>query len=307
MKRSLRDYLITLLLAVVIFSAVAVFLIQAAEGLMQDVVVKIGSEHSEETVKKPEEAPNAEPAPEQGEEVEQKDITATFLLLGLDHSKKNADAIFLVGVNATKNQAAVALIPSDTAVVEGKNQYKLGTLYGSRGVNFFKNFIQQETGVLADYYAAMPMSALANLVDILGGISYKVPCAMYHYDPYQNMKINLKAGDQKLSGDQALQMLCYRGYSDGTTGREDTQLGFARAFCVTFLTPANLTRASAILNNLYYNCTTDFDQGDLKDLGEMIFNFSTYSQTYTRIPGAKSGSYYAISTPRAQSMFEVYQ
>jgi LCP family protein required for cell wall assembly len=307
MKRSLRDYLITLLLAIVIFSAVAVFLIQAAEGLMEDVVVKIGSDESEATEKLTAEAPKQEETPAQTGEAEQKDVTATFLLLGLDHSKKNADAIFLIGVNATKKQAAVALIPSDTAVVEGTNTYKLGSLYGSRSINFFKTFIEKETGVLADYYAAMPMSALSNLIDILGGISYKVPCTMYHYDPYQNLKINLKAGEQKLSGDQAVRMLCYRGYSDGVTGREDTQLGFARAFCVTFLTPSNVTRASAILNNMYYNCTTDFDQAALKDIGEMIFNISTYSQTYTRIPGAKSGSYYAISTPRAQSMFEVYQ
>ena len=43
MKRSLRDYLVTLLLGIVIFSVVAVFVIQAAEGLMEDVVIKIGS------------------------------------------------------------------------------------------------------------------------------------------------------------------------------------------------------------------------------------------------------------------------
>lgn len=306
MKRSLRDYLVTLLLSIVIFSAAAVFLIQAAEELMEDVVIKIGSDVSEEEAA-PEEKPQESVTPDPEQEEVEKDVTATFLLLGLDYNKKNADAIFLVGINATKKQATVALIPSDTAVIEGGNTYELGSLYASRSVNFFKTFVEQETGVMPDYYAAMPMSALSNLIDILGGITYKVPCAMYHYDPYQNMKINLKAGEQRLTGDQAMQMLCYRGYSDGTTGREDTQLGFARAFCVTFLTPSNLTRASAILNNMYYNCSTDFDQGALKEWGEVIYNFSTYTQTYTRIPGAKSGSYYAISNSRAKSMFEVYQ
>ncbi len=308
MKRPLRDYLVTLLLGIVVFSVVAVFLIQAAEGLMEDVVIKIGSDaepDAEQVITKEDPGPD-DSAPQQTV-TEEKDLAATFLLVGLDHNKQNADAIFLVGINATKKQATVALIPSDTEVSEGTNKYELGSLYGSRGINFYKNFVQQETGVAADYYAAMPMSAISNLIDILGGISYKVPTNMYYYDPYQNLKINLKAGEQKLSGDQALQMLCYRGYSDGIEGREDTQLGFARAFCVTFLKPDNLTRADAILNNMYYNCETDFDAGDLKELGEMMFGVSTYTQTYTRIPGAKNSSYYAISTQRAKAMFEIYQ
>lgn len=308
MKRSLRDYLVTLILGIVIFSVVSVFLIQAAEGLMEDVVIKIGSDAEPDAEQL---QTKEEPAPDDGAQqepvTEEKDLSSTFLLIGLDHNKQNADAIFLVGINATKKQATVALIPSDTEVSEGTSKYELGSLYGSRGVGFYKTFLQQETGVDVDYYAAMPMSALSNLIDILGGISYKVPTAMYYYDPSQNLKINLKAGEQKLSGDQALQMLCFRGYSDGVEGREDTQLGFVRAFCVTFLKPDNLTRAEAILNNMYYNCETDFDEGDLKELGEMMFNVSTYTQTYTRIPGAKNSSYYAISTKRAKAMFEIYQ
>lgn len=41
MKRSVRDYLLTLILALVIFSVVAFFLIRAAESLMGDVMDKI--------------------------------------------------------------------------------------------------------------------------------------------------------------------------------------------------------------------------------------------------------------------------
>ena len=117
MMRSLRDYLMTLCLAVLIFAIVAIFLIQAAEGLMQDVVTKIGEEGTETVEKIPE--PTKKPDPEQPPAAEEKveDVTATFLLLGLDYNKKNADAIFLVGINATKKQATVALIPSNTVVL----------------------------------------------------------------------------------------------------------------------------------------------------------------------------------------------
>ena len=47
MKRSLRDYLLTLAVAVAVFTVVALFLIRAAEGLMGDVVTKIGAQEEE--------------------------------------------------------------------------------------------------------------------------------------------------------------------------------------------------------------------------------------------------------------------
>ncbi len=305
MKRSIRDYFIALLLAIVVFSALGIFLIQAAEGLMTDVISKIGSQDA------PEQKVTAEDsaANEEGGEVgsEKKDKAATFLLIGLDYNRQNADAIFLVGISATKKQATIALIPSDTEIVEGTNKYQLGALYGDRGINFVKSAIEEKIGVQADYYAAMPMHALSNLIDLLGGISYKVPCAMYYYDPAQNLKINLAAGQQKLTGNQALQMLCYRGYADGITSREDTQLGFVRAFCVTFLTPSNLSRAKSILNNMYYNCETNFSDATYRELGEMMFNVSSYSQSYTRIPGSRGEEFYVVNSKRAESMFEIYQ
>ena len=102
-------------------------------------------------------------------------------------------------------------------------------------------------------------------------------------------------------------MLCYRGYDDGITGREDTQLGFVRSFCVTFLTPSNLSRAKSILNNMYYNCETDFSETTYRELGEMMFNVSSYAQTYTRIPGSRGEEFYVVNTKRSKSMFEIYQ
>ena len=58
---------------------------------------------------------------------------------------------------------------------------------------------------------------------------------------------------------------------------------------------------------MYYNCKTDFEAADLNEFGKVIFNLSTYKQTYTKIPGAASGNYYAISNSKAKAMFEIYQ
>lgn len=308
MKKPLRDYLITLCLATVIFTVVAFFLIQAAEGLMGDVVSKIGSENPVETVTSEEVvgpgATDSGNTPGQ----KQEDVVATFLLMGIDYNKKNADAIFLVGINSTQKKATVTLIPSNTLVNDGGKKYRLGELYSSRSSAFFVDFVAQQTGVKADFSGAMTMSGLANLIDFLGGISYTVPENMYYFDPVQNLKINLKKGSQVLNGDQAVQLVAYRGYAKGNSAREDTQLSFAKSFCTTFLKPENLSRAKAILYNLYYNLDTDFTEADLNALGDVIFQFNSYEQKFARIPGAAtSDGFYTVSTSNAAKMLEIYK
>lgn len=305
MKRSWRDFLLTLCLAILIFTVVAFFLIRLAEGLMGDLFTKIGSDHETETVETVTDGGvstpvQGTPTPETGE-----DVTVTFLLIGADHKKTEADAIFLVGLNATQKKATVTLIPTNTVVPEGDAKYKLGELFSSRSANFYREFVAQETGVTADFYATLSVDGLANLIDFLGGIQYNVPYAMQCFDPEINFRVNLAAGNQTLNGDKAVQLVAYaqRGYE----AREDVQLGFVQAFCRSFLVADNLSRAKAILYNLYYNVETDFEEVHLNELGEVLFNFNEYSASFERIPGKASGDFYAINSGRAKALYEIYQ
>ncbi len=312
MKRSLRDYLLTLGLAVLIFTVVAFFLIQAAEGLMGDVVNKIGSENVTQTQTSEEvstlpvgETPSQQNPPSAQQTPDQ---TASFLLMGVDQSGKNIDAIFLVGINATKKKATVALVPSNCTVSDGSNKQKLGEVYANRSAGYYQDYVEQYVGIKTDYYAVMNMSALSNLIDFLGGIRYKVPQNMYYFDPVQNLKINLKAGNQLLTGDQAVQLVAFKGYANGNAARENTQIEFAKAFCSTFLVPDNLSRAKAILYNVFYNIETDFEEADLNELGEMMFQFGSYEQNFGRIHGsANKEGYYNIDTNAAKQAFEIYK
>ncbi len=308
MRRSIRDYLVTLCLGIFIFTVVAFFLIRAAEGLMVDVVDKIGSEGQTQTEEVPEtqvpdQPVNSEVLPEAKE-----DQMVTFLVMGLDLDEKKADSIFLVGINATKKKATVSLIPSNTVVPEGTRKDKLGELYSSRSINFYKEFVKEETGIDPDYYMVFTQSGISNLVDFIGGISCKVPENMQYMDSERNFKIDLAAGKQTLSGDKAIQLLNYYGYQNKEDQKREVHLAFANAFCSSFLVPDNFSRFEAILYNIRYHMKTDFEEEDLKKWNETIFNFGTYAQDYVCIPGAPTGDvYYAISTSRATSLFENYQ
>jgi LCP family protein required for cell wall assembly len=62
-------------------------------------------------------------------------------------------------------------------------------------------------GVAIDRYVRINVQGVEKLVDALGGVTVNVPKDMKYQDDSQHLYINLKAGEQTLTGDQALQFL----------------------------------------------------------------------------------------------------
>lgn len=306
MKQSLRDFLLTLLISIIVFAVVAFFLIQAAEGLMGDVVGNVRSSGGKgkdlpamnETVETP-------TATGEGEEVSH---TASMLFMVLDDQKKTADAIFFIGVNTEKKSATVSLIPANTGVNQVGIKYRLGELYSSRSVTAMQSFLKEEIGMEPQYYMAITRDGLSNWVDFIGGVQFSVPQDMEAFDSASSRKISLKAGSQQLTGDQVAQLLSFRDYPGGNSARDEMLLSFARAFCGQFLQASNLTTARNIFYNVSYHMNTNFEEQDFTGDGALFFRLSECSPNYVRIPGATDASgYYSISTTRAQPMFELYR
>lgn len=306
MKQSLRDFLLTLLISIVVFAVVAFFLIQAAEGLMGDVVGNVRSSR-DKGKDLPAMNETAENPTATGEGTQARH-TASMLFMVLDDQKKTADAIFFIGINSEKKSATVALIPANTGVTQVGIKYGLGELYSSRSVNAMQNFLKDEIGMEPQYYLAITRDGLSNWVDFIGGIPFNVPQDMEAFDSASNRKISLHAGSQTLSGDQVAQLFSFKNYTGGVTARDDVLLSFARAFCGQFLSSANLSTARNIFYNVSYHMNTNFEEQDLTHGGALFFTLNECSPNYIRIPGATDADgYYSISTTRAQPMFELYR
>lgn len=64
----------------------------------------------------------------------------------------------------------------------------------------------------------------------MGGVTFDVPVEMHYNDPSQNLYIDLSAGEQKLDGAQAMQVMRFRsGYADADLGRVKVQRDFLAA------------------------------------------------------------------------------
>ena len=175
-----------------------------------------------------------------------------FLVAGLDAEGGNhTDVLLVVSYDTVNGSAAVLSIPRDTYINVGRNFSKLNSYYtgeynvavknGLRGGNARKaamdglcSLLEENLAIKLDYWAMMDLEGFRNIVDIFGGVEIEIAEDMYYDDPFQNLHIDLKAGRQTLTGEQAEQFVRFReGYKQADKGRINAQKIFITAFLDT--------------------------------------------------------------------------
>jgi LCP family protein required for cell wall assembly len=118
-------------------------------------------------------------------------------------------------------------------------------------------------GVAIDRYVRINVQGVEKLIDALGGVTVNVPQDMKYQDDSQHLYINLKAGEQALNGNQALQFLRFRYDSQGDIGRIQRQQMFMRALAEQTLNPATIARLPKILSVIQANVDTNLSVEEL--------------------------------------------
>ena len=149
-------------------------------------------------------------------------------------------------------------IPRDTFVGDDPDEAtawdKINSVY-QLGVDKLLKDVSELTGINVENYVAVDTSGFKELVDTIGGVTFNVPMDM-KYDSYSH--IDLKAGEQKLDGDKAEQLVRFRHNNDGTTypasygledeGRMKTQQAFLTELAKQTLTVGNIPKIIDILD-----------------------------------------------------------
>ena len=106
-------------------------------------------------------------------------------------------------------------------------------------------------GIPIDYYIKVNIKGFISLVDDLGGVDFYVPCDMDYDDPYQDLHIHYKQGQQKLNGQQAMEVARFRKNNDGTgysdVGRTQTQQKLLVALAKKVLSWNSLTKINSFV------------------------------------------------------------
>lgn len=155
--------------------------------------------------------------------------------------------------------------------------------------------VNEITGLDIKYYVVVKTEALIKLVDVIGGITFDVPIDMNYDDTSQNLHIHLKAGEQKLDGDKAEQLVRFRHnnddtsypeeYGDNDTGRMRTQREFIMQVIKQTAKPENIFKIGEILEVAKEYVITNIDFEVAKDYVPYAVEFNTDDLLTASLPG----------------------
>ncbi len=238
--------------------------------------------------------PDAEPATTTIQ-LERKEQFYTFLLMGVDDGNGNADTI-MVGAYDLKNSAiSVVSVPRDTLVDVSRTVKKINGAYGAGGVDQLLDELETVLGFRPDHYIKVDIQAFVEVVDLLGGVSFYVPCDMWHNDG-AGFIIDLKEGTQWLDGEHALQLVRYRGYANADLGRIQTQQKFLQQMAKQVLSWSSVTKINEYAQILSKYFDTDLSVTELAYFGAAALKLDFSSDvTFATLPGDGDTTYKGVS------------
>lgn len=194
-----------------------------------------------------------------GEVVIKRDIN--ILLLGVDERNGDvgrSDTIMLLNYNAVSGRLHLMSIPRDTRVRLEKHGYqKINAAYAYGGTAMAKQAASDLTGLRIDYFMKVDFEGFPRVVDALGGVTVDIETRMSYDDPYQDLHIHFEPGRQRLSGQQALEYVRWRGGAGADLGRVERQREFLKAALGKALSPTGLLRSPLVLYALVKCIDTD--------------------------------------------------
>lgn len=228
------------------------------------------------------------------------------LILGISTDQEDVDltdTIIVASYNPNTQKATLLSIPRDTYT--GKNPSK-ATAYEKINAMYSRKHRPDETlkavnditGLDIEYYVVVKTEALIKLVDVIGGVTFDVPIDMNYDDPSQDLAIHLKAGEQKLDGDKAEQLLRFRHNNNGTSypqeygdndiGRMRTQREFIMQVVKQTAKPENIFKIGQILDVAKEYVITNIDFDVAKDYVPYAVEFNTEDLLTEVLPGTPS-------------------
>ena len=236
-----------------------------------------------------------------------------FLLLGTDGSNSRTDTIIFASFDLVNEKINLISIPRDTRILINGKYHKINSCAVYGGEELLFDTLRDITGAPIHYYAKVSFSGFRNIIDILGGVDFNVPVDMYYSDPYQNLYINLKKGEQHLDGEKAEQLVRFRRYAEADIQRTRVQKDFIKALIQQKLTPEYILKAPTLYADIAKYVTTNFTASDLMNNMEIIKFFQNIDEdsiTTYEMPGlAKTingASYWIHDVDKTLELFEEY-
>ncbi|NMG59526.1 LytR family transcriptional regulator [Geitlerinema sp. P-1104] len=198
-----------------------------------------------------------------------------------------SDTILAVRFDTYANQVNVLSVPRDTEVNLGEFGWgKLNEANYLGGVALMQSSLEAVlTDVEFDRYFRVNTQGLVELVDLVGGVDVLVPFPMSYRDRTQELTIELAAGWQRLTGEQAQQFSRYRQGPYGDIGRVQRQQMLLQALRDRLVSPTVLTRIPAIIRILQTHVDTNLTVNEMLALASFALEIDHDNLRMALLPG----------------------
>lgn len=207
------------------------------------------------------------PASERAAVAMEREKSNVYLLLaGTDQRADEAsrsDTIMYAALRPVDRKIEMVSIPRDSLVeIPGVGEDKINASLAYGGIDLLQETVENLVDNPVDHTVLINFESFADIIDAMGGIRINVEEDMY----LPEEGIDLKAGEQKLDGHDALAFVRWRGDGTGDIGRMERQSEFMQALSekVRHLTP---WRAAMTLWTVQREIDTDMSILDILKLG----------------------------------------
>lgn len=203
-------------------------------------------------------------------------------------STGRSDVLMLVSIDEVSKEAGVLWIPRDTRIyIPGSiNDYdKAGHAHAYGGPELAVKAVQEFLKVDIHHYVRVDFEAFKKAVDVLGGVEIDVPPGMDYEDPDQDLFIHLKPGKQRLYGDEALQFVRFREYTNADIGRIEAQKRFIKALIDKAFSMSSLLKIPDLVKEVTPYFKTDLSDADVLYLANMARSIKPDNVSMGMVPG----------------------
>ncbi|WP_418401836.1 M56 family metallopeptidase [Anaerotignum lactatifermentans] len=213
----------------------------------------------------------------------------SLLFVGVD-DRGSADAIFTYEMSQ-EGKATIYSIPRDTFIADGQRISAL--LAEENGDEKMIQTVSEITARPVKDYVRMDLTAVEAVIDALGGVTFTVSQDIDYDDPYQNLSIHLQAGEQTLSGKDAVGLLRYRkGYPEGDLKRIEVQQAFLLELFRQKCNPAYLKEIPAVMDAIKGHVTTNLIVEDVVKYGEELYHLKQNGMDAVEMYTLQNGDMY---------------
>ncbi len=225
------------------------------------------------------------------------------LAIGKDEVSGLSDVIMLVSFDTKNMKANIIQIPRDTYFRSSEGSYRKinGAISSLGGIEAFAEALESALGIDIDYTIQFSLDAVGTLVDLLGGVTVKIPADMDYDDPSQNLHIHLAAGEHLLDGEGAKQFVRFRSsYVRGDIARVDAQKIFMSAFAGKLTTGVSILKIPAIINVMLDDVKTNMAFSECLSFAQKGMSLKLSDVSMITLPGndartqIDSGAWYYI-------------